>query len=241
MTECFWAAKLNSTRSLDHKRSFDHESLLQICTNIFRPTARVAPGRMGHVKDLRNIFKSDDSARISSKRPRGNPPNSYVFCDKKTGAAKFTVDADQNGELPLDRIAGSLAVYCIAHYCSPNDLVLVVCADEALNESISARAASLLETARVGTSAVALSPREREVLRAVTENLANKEIASLLSISVRTVKFHVSALLAKFGVNTRSQLSDFSTARMFDQAQAATAMKNDGDGRSSHNTSNTSS
>jgi DNA-binding CsgD family transcriptional regulator len=178
------------------------------------------------------MFKSDDSARTSLKRSRNNPPNSYVFCDKKTGAAKFTVDADQNGDLPLDRIAGSLAVYCIAHYCSPTDLVLVVCADQTLNENISARAAALLETARVGTSAVALSPREREVLRAVTDNLCNKEIASQLSISVRTVKFHVSALLAKFGVNTRSQLSDFSSARMFDQSNASSSAKNESDARS---------
>ena len=188
---------------------------------------------MGHLKDVRHMFKSRESARILSKRARSHQQNSYVFCDKITGAAKFTVDADQNGDLPLDRIAGSLAVYCIAHYCSPKDLVLVVCADEALNENISARAAALLETARVGTSAVALSPREREVLRAVTENLANKEIASQLSISVRTVKFHVSALLNKFGVNTRSQLSDFSSARMFDQTNAANA-KNESDARSNN-------
>jgi DNA-binding CsgD family transcriptional regulator len=178
------------------------------------------------------MFKSDDTVRISSKRTRNNSPNSYVFCDKKTGAAKFTVDATENGELPLDRIAGSLAVYCIAHYCSPDDLVLVVCADEALNESISARAAALLETARVGTSAVALSPREREVLRAVTENLANKEIASKLSISVRTVKFHVSRLLTKFGVNTRSQLSNFSSARVFNPVQTGNNEKNNSDSRS---------
>lgn len=180
------------------------------------------------------MFKSGESARILSKRARSHQQNSYVFCDKKTGAAKFTVDADQNGDLPLDRIAGSLAVYCIAHYCSPKDLVLVVCADEALNENISARAASLLETARVGTSAVALSPREREVLRAVTENLANKEIASQLSISVRTVKFHVSALLNKFGVNTRSQLSDFSSARIFDQSNIACNAKNESDARTNN-------
>lgn len=178
------------------------------------------------------MFKSDDTSRSSSKRPRSNPPNSYVFCDKKTGSARFTVDPDQNGALPLDRIAGSLAVYCIAHYCSPNDLVLVVCADEALNESISARAAALLATARVGTSPVALSPREREVLRAVSENLANKEIASQLSISVRTVKFHVSRLLSKFGVNTRSQLSNFSSARAFNPAETNNSAKSESDARS---------
>jgi DNA-binding CsgD family transcriptional regulator len=196
---------------------------------------------MGPVKDVRNIFKRShakrgDASRIAVRRARSIQPDSYVFCDKKTGAAKFTVEADQNGELPLDRIAGSLAVYCTAHYCSPQDLVLVVCADEALNESISARAAALLQTARVGTSAVALSQREREVLRAVTENLANKEIASMLCISVRTVKFHVSALLAKFGVSTRSQLSNFPGARVFDPAQTNISVKNDSDVRS--NTSN---
>jgi len=162
---------------------------------------------MGHLKDVRSMFRGKDTLRMSVKRARSAQPAAYVFCDKKSGAAKFTVEADENGELPLDRIAGSLAVYCIAHCCSPNDLVLVVCADEELNESISARAAALLETARVGTSTVALSPREKQVLHAVTENLANKEIASKLSISVRTVKFHVSALLAKFGVTTRTELS----------------------------------
>jgi DNA-binding CsgD family transcriptional regulator len=193
---------------------------------------------MGLVKDVRSIFKRNETLRVSAKRTRSTQPNAYVFCDKKTGAAKFTVDADQNGELPLDRIAGSLAAYCIAHYCSPRDLVLVVCADEALNENISARAAALLQTARVGTSAVALSQREREVLRAVTENLANKEIASLLSISVRTVKFPVSALLTKFGVSTRSQLSDFSTARMFDPAQAANTAKKDTDARTAVSSTN---
>jgi DNA-binding NarL/FixJ family response regulator len=51
-----------------------------------------------------------------------------------------------------------------------------------------------------------LSPRERQVLDALLENLANKEIASRLHISERTAKFHVSHLLAKFGVRRRADL-----------------------------------
>lgn len=51
-----------------------------------------------------------------------------------------------------------------------------------------------------------LSRREQEVLDTLLENLANKEIASRFNISERTVKFHVSNLLAKFNVRRRADL-----------------------------------
>lgn len=51
-----------------------------------------------------------------------------------------------------------------------------------------------------------LSQREQQVLDALLENLSNKEIANKLNISERTVKFHVSNLLAKFGVQRRADL-----------------------------------
>ena len=51
-----------------------------------------------------------------------------------------------------------------------------------------------------------LSPREQEVLNSLLENLANKEIGNKLNISERTVKFHVSNLLSKFGVRRRADL-----------------------------------
>lgn len=51
-----------------------------------------------------------------------------------------------------------------------------------------------------------LSRREQEVLSGLLENLANKEVADRLNISERTVKFHVSNLLAKFGVRRRADL-----------------------------------
>jgi len=51
-----------------------------------------------------------------------------------------------------------------------------------------------------------LSRREKEVLAPVLGCLSNKEIASRLNISERTVKFHVSNLLAKFSVQRRADL-----------------------------------
>lgn len=51
-----------------------------------------------------------------------------------------------------------------------------------------------------------LSRREQEVLDTLLENLSNKEIASRFNISERTVKFHVSNLLAKFSVRRRADL-----------------------------------
>ncbi|TAM83910.1 MAG: response regulator transcription factor [Acidobacteria bacterium] len=51
-----------------------------------------------------------------------------------------------------------------------------------------------------------LSPREREVLEFLLKNRSNKDIARKLRISERTVKFHVSNLLAKFDVKRRADL-----------------------------------
>ena len=50
-----------------------------------------------------------------------------------------------------------------------------------------------------------LTERELEVLRQLARGRQNKEIATELWISERTVKFHVSAILAKLGVGNRTE------------------------------------
>ena len=50
-----------------------------------------------------------------------------------------------------------------------------------------------------------LTPREHEVLRALARGLSNRLIARELALSEKTVKAHVSAILAKLGVADRTQ------------------------------------
>jgi len=50
-----------------------------------------------------------------------------------------------------------------------------------------------------------LTDREREVLSLMIEGMHNKQIASALVVSVSTVKFHVSSILAKLGASSRTE------------------------------------
>jgi NarL family two-component system response regulator LiaR len=50
-----------------------------------------------------------------------------------------------------------------------------------------------------------LTSREREVLALMVEGLNNREIAERLVVSLSTAKFHVSSILSKLGVESRTE------------------------------------
>jgi len=67
---------------------------------------------------------------------------------------------------------------------------------------------------RDGTSVSALdslSPQERRILGLIAEGLTNRQIGERLFLAEKTVKNYVSSLLAKLGMERRTQAAVFAT------------------------------
>ena len=92
--------------------------------------------------------------------------------------------------------------------------VRAVCGgDTYYSAAVSAQMSDLLrrklEGEEVTNALERLSPREREVLRHIAEGASNKEIASALGISVRTVETHRDSLMKKLGIHSVAGLTRF--------------------------------
>ncbi len=65
-------------------------------------------------------------------------------------------------------------------------------------------------TGERGTPAsTALTPRQREVLQLVAEGRGTKEIATILSVSVKTVEFHRSRIMQQLDIHTTADLTKY--------------------------------
>jgi DNA-binding NarL/FixJ family response regulator len=111
--------------------------------------------------------------------------------------------------------AGALGY--VLKQAAPEELVLAIraaCRGEPfLSPSVSARVIEWY-VAQAGSEDEAdpfdrLTEREREVLQLVVEGRANREIAELLSLSVKTVENHKAHLMEKLGVHTTAELVQF--------------------------------
>lgn len=155
------------------------------------------------MKKVRVLQQTERTAEGDS----AEKPNVYVFYNKITGAAQFRAEALAGEQDSIERAAGLLAIQCLVRGQDPENFVVLVPAPNALSEGLVSRAKELLNEGRSIAGPAPLSPRQKEILHSVVRNQANKEIASNLNITVRTVKFHISSLLNKFDVQSRGELA----------------------------------
>jgi len=141
------------------------------------------------------------------KQHEAEQPSLFVFCEKATGVAQFRAQTYVGSENTLERIASLFAMQCLVRGEDPDDFTVLVPADTSLAGHLLSRTKDLLDQGREASNPKSLSPRQKEILHSVLCNRANKEIASKLNITVRTVKFHISSLLSKFGVENRTELA----------------------------------
>jgi DNA-binding NarL/FixJ family response regulator len=80
----------------------------------------------------------------------------------------------------------------------------------------------------------ALSEREAEVLRLVARGLVNKQIARELGVSLSTVKAHVSNILSKLSLPTRTQLALYAARTGLVALEHHEVETTDGDGMDAH-------
>jgi DNA-binding CsgD family transcriptional regulator len=147
------------------------------------------------------------NAVVQKNKNGADPSSTFVFCEKATGVTQFRAESAADRNITVERVAGLLAMQCLVRGHDPDDFVVLVPAEKHLAGKFLSRAKELLEQGRAVSRPASLSPRQTEILHSVIRNRANKEIASRLNITVRTVKFHISSLLSKFGVDNRADLA----------------------------------
>ena len=93
--------------------------------------------------------------------------------------------------LPVDKIREAIRQVLDGGVWSPPDIPLNSAADP--------------ETRDIAQRLASLTPQQMRVLMMLGEGLLNKQIAYKLSVSEATIKAHVSAILQKLGVDSRTQ------------------------------------
>jgi DNA-binding CsgD family transcriptional regulator len=134
-------------------------------------------------------------------------PKTFIFFEKTSRTQRFEVKAHADGSMPAHEAASLLAIHCVMRGQTPKDFGVLVAVSSNLLNGLELRARKMIDACVTMHFDFQLTQRQHEVLRGVVQNLTNKEIAGRLQIMVRTVRFHVSALLAKFDVADRMNLA----------------------------------
>ena len=104
----------------------------------------------------------------------------------------------------LKQIRGSSLTDAIEEIAAGRSLI-----DTALTERLLQRLLAPETTTDAHEAADDLTPREHEILLLITEGLTNRQIGERLFLAEKTVKHYVSGVLAKLGMQRRTQIAAY--------------------------------
>ena len=137
----------------------------------------------------KQIHKEDPNARVLVLTMYES--DEYVAQMLKAGATGYV----------LKKVAGSELVYAI-RAVNQGEAFLYPTITKRLVEDYLRH----VEPGRERTAMDGLTDREREILQLIAEGHTNKEIADLLSLSIRTVQNHRAHVMQKLGIHDRGDL-----------------------------------
>lgn len=122
----------------------------------------------------------------------------------QTNAPRLVVYAEDTGDIPRKAMAAGAAGF--VSRSESVDRLLDTCAAVAKGQMVF----PFLDVRGLKQDPIeSLSPRERNLLEALSKGLTNRELSKELGISENTVKFHLSNLFEKLDVKNRAQAIAF--------------------------------
>ena len=129
-----------------------------------------------------------------------------AICQKYPQVQVIALTSFKEGDLVKKALEAGAIAYLLKNV-SGEELVRAIRAAHAGRATLSPEAAqALVENAnQPPTPGLDLTDREHDVLALMIEGLNNKQIAERLIVSPSTIKFHVSNILSKLGVASRTE------------------------------------
>jgi len=166
-------------------------------------------------------FSIDDLTRVEDLQPEvvlldlDSPSDESLSAAIQSGGAlvnsSVMILTEDPESLAVDVLGSGLRAI-LPRYATPEEIIAAIQAAAtglvALHPEVFDSMLSRIrpgQQSELDPSGQILTPREIEVLRMIAEGLGNKEIASKLSISDHTVKFHISSIFAKLGASNRAE------------------------------------
>jgi two-component system, NarL family, nitrate/nitrite response regulator NarL len=161
---------------------------------------------------------SVDLVLIDIDMPKLNGPSAAEILRRDNPKIRIVILSDHDAGQHALRILKSGAHGCVSKQAGTDQLIEVVETVIRGGTSFDPEVAKAVLNGMVSGQGVRpthdrISPREREVLLAMTDGLSNKEIASRLEVTPRTVETHRERMMRKLNLRCVADLTRFAIAQ----------------------------